>query len=112
MLLGENHMKSQGIDLEQDAIRDFCKKWKIHELRVFGSILRDDFNADSDVDFLVDWDNGVARDAFDHMDMEDELEEIIGRKVDVVSRSAILAGGNRFRIKEILGKAELVLAER
>ena len=105
-------MKAHGIDLEQDAIREFCKKWKIRELRVFGSILRDDFNADSDVDFLVDWHEGAEWDAFDHMDMEDELAEIVGREVDLVGRSAILAGGNRFRIKEIIGKAELVLAER
>src|SRR5580658_10641250 len=73
---GEHNMKAHGIDLEQDAIRQFCKKWKIRELRVFGSILRDDFNADSDVDFLADWDEDVEWDAFDHMDMEDQLAEI------------------------------------
>jgi hypothetical protein len=105
-------LNAHGIDLGQDAIRQFCDKWKIRELRVFGSILRDDFRADSDVDFLADFDEDVERDAFDHMDMEDELANIVGRKVDLVSRSAVEASGNRFYIREILGKAELIIEER
>ncbi len=46
-------MIKQGIDLSSDAVRDFCTKWKIRELSVFGSILGDDFGPESDVDFLV-----------------------------------------------------------
>ena len=101
----------RGIDLDRAAIRDFCRKWKIRELHVFGSILRDDFRANSDVDFLADFDETEERDVFDHMDMEDELAALVGRNVDLVSRSAIEASGNRFYKKEILSTAEQVLAE-
>jgi hypothetical protein len=101
-----------GINLEQTAIRDFCVNWKISDLRVFGSIPRSDFRLDSDIDFLADFDDSEDRDVFDHMDMEDELSLIVGRTVDIVSRSAIEASGNRFYISEILFKAEPVIAKR
>lgn len=105
-------MKLHGINLEQSAIKDFCTRWKIHDLRVFGSILRDDFHDESDVDFLADFDETEVRDVFDHMDMEDELSAIVGRNVDLVSLSAVHASRNRFYMKEILSTAEPVIAER
>jgi hypothetical protein len=47
---GCSKMTAHGIDLDSEAIRDFCAKWKIKELSVFGSILREDLRPDSDVD--------------------------------------------------------------
>ena len=105
-------MTKQGIDLDSPAIREFCRKWKITELSVFGSILRDDFRPDSDVDFLVTWDKGARWDAFDHMDAEEELAKIVGRKVDLVSRGAVEQSRNRFRKKHILSTAETIIAQR
>lgn len=97
---------AHGIDLDTHAIREFCQKWRILDLRVFGSILRDDFGPDSDIDFLADFPADADWDICDHMDMEEELAAIVGRRVDLVSRSAIEASRNRFYIKEILGTAE------
>ena len=110
--MGDIGVKLHGINLETSALEEFCRRWKISDLRVFGSILRDDFDAESDVDFLADFDDTIERDAFDHMEMEDELASIVGRKVDLVSRSAIEASGNRFYLKEIFATAEPVLAQR
>ena len=84
-------MTIHGIDLDSQAIRNFCRKWKIKELSVFGSILREDFRPESDIDFLATFDRRYHWDAFDHMDMEEELGRIVGRKVDLVGRSAIEA---------------------
>ncbi len=105
-------MIAHGIDLDSPAIREFCRKWKIRELKVFGSILRDDFRPDSDIDFLADFDEDCEWDLFDHVDMKVELAGIVGREVDLVSRSGVEASRNRFYIKEILGTAESIHAAR
>ena len=106
------NMIAHGIDLDTPVLRDFCRKWKIRELCVFGSILREDFRPDSDVDFLADFDDAAEWDMFDHMDMEEELAAIVGRRVDIVSRPAVERSRNRFRKKHILSTAETVIAER
>jgi hypothetical protein len=105
-------MTAHGIELDTSEIRAFCERWKIRELCVFGSILQEDFRPDSDVDFLADFDPEAGWDLFDHMDMEDQLAAIIGRKVDLVSRSAILHSGNRYLQEEILSSAETIGATR
>lgn len=101
-----------GIDLNSHAIRNFCKKWKITELSVFGSILRDDFGPSSDTDFLVNFDHDATWDLNDVSVMKDELARTMGRPVDLTSRSAIERSDNRFVKKEILLSAEPVYAER
>ena len=76
-------MTLHGIELDSAAIRDFCKKWRIKELSVFGSILRDDFRPDSDVDVLVEFLPGVPYSLLDLGGMWMELRQIIGRDVDL-----------------------------
>ena len=105
-------MIAHGIDLNSNAIRDFCRKWKIRELSVFGSILRDDFRPDSDVDFLVEHEADAQWDLFDSLHMEEELAELVGRPVDIVDRYAAETSQNRFFKKEILSTAEPVFARR
>ena len=101
-----------GIDLGSEAIREFCAKWKIRELSVFGSILRDDFGPTSDVDFLADFDSSADWDLFDHLDMEEDLCRIVQRPVDIVTKRSIEASENRFRRASILSSAEPILARR
>ena len=105
-------MTRHGVVLDSEDIRKFCRKWKIRELKVFGSILREDFRPESDIDFLADFDPDAEWDAFDHLDMEDELTALVGRKVDLVGLSAVESSKNRFRKKEILSTAEPVVAKR
>lgn len=105
----------QGIDFESEAIRDFCKKWKIKELCVFGSVLRADFRPDSDVDFLADFEQCPEvdeYDLFDEIHMREELSELVGRNVDLVDRSVIESSSNRFIRMELLSTAEPVYARR
>ena len=96
--------------LPMPALREFCRKWQIQELAVFGSILREDFGPDSDVDFLVTFAPAVPWSLFDHIQMEEELEGILGRPVDMVTRRALEASENYLRREEILSTARVVHA--
>jgi predicted nucleotidyltransferase len=91
----------------KDALRTFCERWKIRELAVFGSVLRDDFSATSDVDVLVSFETGAPVTAFDLVDMRDELQQLFGRGVDLVEKQALL---NPFRRREILRTARVLYA--
>jgi predicted nucleotidyltransferase len=98
------------IPIERARVEAFCRKWKIAELALFGSVLRDDFRPDSDVDVLVSFAPDADWSLLDHMAMEEELAGILGRKVDLVSRRAVERSANRIRRQAILGSAEVVYA--
>ena len=68
--------------MPKDKIAGFCRRHHIRRLSVFGSALRDDFSADSDVDVLVEFEAGHEP-GFAFFDMQDELSELLGRKVDL-----------------------------
>ena len=72
------------IHVPKERIAEFCRKWKITELALFGSVLREDFRPDSDVDVLVTF-SSDADWGFEHLlDMKEELQAILGRSVDLV----------------------------
>jgi predicted nucleotidyltransferase len=96
------------LELPLDRIAAFCRKWGIRELSVFGSILRDDFGPQSDVDFLADFDPEYRHSLFDMVYLEDELREIVGRDVDVAVKLAVQQSRNPYRRREILGSARVV----
>lgn len=100
------------IALDREKVAEFCRRWQITELSLFGSVLRDDFGAESDVDMLVTFAPDAQWSLFDHMAMEEELSVIIGRKVDLVSRRAIEQSTNWIRRKAILGTAAPYYVER
>ena len=89
-----------------ETLRDFCCRWQIVELALFGSVLRDDFGPDSDVDVLVSFAEGAGHSLFELDDMEAELKEIFGREVDLVTRRGIESSPNYLRRNAILGSAE------
>src|SRR3990170_8236105 len=93
------------IDIPKERIAEFCRRWKISELALFGSVLREDFRPDSDVDVLVTFAPDAKWSLFDHVDMEDELAQILGRPVDLVSRRGIERSRNPFRRRAILESA-------
>ena len=94
-----------------DDIAEFCRRWRVVELSLFGSVLRDDFTSDSDIDVMVKFEpDSVPGIRF--VSMASELSLLLGRPVDVVTRSAVERSPNYIRRKEILGSAEVVYAER
>ncbi|MBM3790231.1 MAG: nucleotidyltransferase family protein [Acidobacteria bacterium] len=102
-------MKS--ISMDRDRIEAFCRRWQVGELALFGSVLREDFGPDSDVDVLVRFLPEGRHGLFDLARMQQELESILGRRVDLVERSAIEKSRNYIRRKAILSSLETVYAE-
>jgi len=75
-------IQHHGVDFPPDIVREFCRRHRIRKLSLFGSILRDDFGPESDVDVLVEFEPG-ARTGLAFFGMEEELTKILGRKVDL-----------------------------
>ncbi len=94
------------IELDREAIADFCRRWKITEFSVFGSVLRDDFGADSDLDVLVDFVPGQDIGLWDLSRMERELSELVGRPVDLLTRGGVEHMSNGIRRRAILSSLE------
>lgn len=98
------------MEVSDEAIAELCRKWKITELALFGSVLREDFGPESDVDVLVTFEDGAPWDLFDIVDMQEELEVLFGRKVDLAERSAVEQNPNYIRRRSILKSAQTVYA--
>jgi predicted nucleotidyltransferase len=96
------------ISVDLEDIAAFCRRWNIAELAFFGSVLRDDFGPDSDVDVLVSFLPDATPTLFDMVRMQRELEAIVGRKVDLVSRRGIEASRNPIRKRSILHSAQVI----
>ena len=96
------------IDIPKEEVAAFCRRWQIKELALFGSALRDDFRPDSDVDVLVQFDAEARHTLFDMVFMQEELQRIFGRKVDLVSRRGIETSRNYIRRRAILESAEVI----
>jgi uncharacterized protein len=105
-------MVDQHISLPQAALEQFCQRWKIRELQLFGSVLRADFRPDSDVDFLVTFADDATWSLIDHIRMQHELAELLGRPIDLVSKKALERSSNWLRRTEILTTAQPIYRER
>ncbi len=98
------------VEIPRKAVADFCRRWRVTELSLFGSVLRDDFRPDSDIDVLVRFAPDARLSIFDLTRMEKELGEAFGRKVDLVDRDVLEASPNYIRRRHILESAEVVYA--
>jgi len=99
------------IDLPLGAIEAMCRKYGIEELSVFGSVLRDDFSPESDIDFLVRFANNDAGPWMSKFtELADELSALLGRQVDVVDRGGVEESPNYLRREHILGSARVIYA--
>jgi uncharacterized protein len=98
------------IRIPRKKIADFCQRWKVVEFSLFGSVLRDDFRPDSDVDVLVKFAPESHISLFDLVHMEDELKNLFGRDVDLVERAAIEQSENYIRRKGILSNTQVIYA--
>jgi uncharacterized protein len=95
------------VETHADGLTDFCRQWKIRELSLFGSALREDFGPESDLDFLVSFETGAEWDLFDLVEMKEELQTLFGRPVDIVEKEALR---NPWRKHEILKTRQIVYA--
>jgi uncharacterized protein len=95
------------IAIDQQKIEAFCRRWRIRELALFGSVLREDFRPDSDVDVLVSFEPEGGITFNNRVQMLDELAEIFGREVDLVEKDAIR---NPFRRQSTLSTRQVIYA--
>ena len=93
-------------ELPKDKLNAFCRRWQVSELALFGSALRNDFQLDSDIDFLVTFAADTHWSLFDLATMQEELQDIVGRNVDLVERRAVEKSENYIRRRHILQSAE------
>jgi uncharacterized protein len=94
------------VSIPKDRVVDFCRRWKVAELSLFGSALREDFRPDSDVDLLVSFALGVTWGFDDLLTMKEELTTLFGRPVDLVERRLVEASENYIRRRHILSHLE------
>ena len=100
-------MRRRKFRIPRKKIAEFCERWSITEFSVFGSVLRDDFRPDSDVDVLVSIDPKAHIGLFELIDMQLELEKMFKRPVDLVEKEGLR---NPYRRREILHTAQVVYA--
>jgi uncharacterized protein len=96
------------IPIPEQAIADFCDRWKIQEFYFFGSVLRDDFRPDSDIDVMVAFQNNARRGLLALFDMREELEAIFNRPVDLLAKKSVERSENWIRREEILSTAQVI----
>jgi uncharacterized protein len=99
--------RSANIAVPAEDLAAFCRKWKIRELSLFGSVLRDDFRPDSDVDVLVSFEPDAPWSYWEFSQMQDELQVLFGRPIDLIEREALK---NPFRRHEILTTRRVLYA--
>ncbi len=96
------------LNLTSQQIRDFCQQNQIQELSLFGSVLRDDFNNNSDLDFLVVFNPELKLSLMDLVAIQYQLENLTGRKVDLIEKRSILDSYNWLRRQHILNTARVI----
>jgi uncharacterized protein len=102
-------------ELDRELIAAFCRKWRIKEFALFGSVLTPKFREDSDVDFLVtfeepppDWGPWGSR----WSEMKEELQSIAGREVDLIEKRLVEASENYIRRRHILSNQQTIYVAR
>ena len=95
------------LQVPTENVDAFCRKWKIAEMALFGSVLREDFRPDSDIDVLVSFEGDAPWDLWNLIAMQDELSEMFGRDVDLVEKKNLV---NPFRRHAILSSKQVIYA--
>ena len=106
-----SQLAKRDIQMPSQEIAAFCERWQITELALFGSVLRDDFGPESDIDVLVRFRPSATPTLLDLVRMEDELTRLLGRKADLVEYAAVESSRNYIRRRAVLQSAETIYAE-
>ncbi len=102
----------QRLNTNQQDLIQLCQEVKIIELALFGSILRDDFNSESDIDLLVTFAKDAKITFFDLDSIENQFSRLFKRPVDVVTKKAINNSHNPIRKKNILDNLKVIYAQK
>lgn len=106
----------QRLGITPEAIAIFCEKWSVSELALFGSVLGDDFRAEgenpSDIDVLFTYGKNAHKNLLLQVQMQYELEDLLHREVDLVSKTALLNDHNYIRRQNIINSAMVIYAAR
>jgi predicted nucleotidyltransferase len=98
--------------LPMKDIARFCRNWQICEFSLFGSALRDDFGPESDLDILITFNESSEWGLLDHVQMQLDLQSLLGRKVDLISQRAVAQSQNQILREEILRTAKIIFSDR
>jgi uncharacterized protein len=101
-------MSHIAIDYDKEKLRDFCRRWQITEFSLFGSVVREDFGPESDIDVLVRFAPDAPWTLSRWLEMQRELEAMFQRRVDLIEREAVEHSDNRFRKRAILSSAVML----
>ena len=101
-------MATLPVEIPRERMEAFCRKWRIRELALFGSVLRDDFGPDSDVDVLVVFEPDSKWTLWEVIQAEQELGTLVGRRVDLVERATVERSENWIRRGRILNSARTI----
>lgn len=96
------------IRLPDATLTAFCQHWKIKEMSLFGSVLREDFRPDSDIDVMVSFEEDAGWGLLEFVRMKRELKALFGREVDLLTKKSIEQSHNWIRQQEILSTAQVV----
>jgi len=96
------------LSINKDQIATFCQRHRVTKFALFGSILRDDFRTDSDVDVLVAFADDATPTLLDMVRMEEELTSIFGRQVDLLTWNGVEHSRNAIRRSAILNSAQVI----
>lgn len=99
-----NEDMTVNIALPHEEIRAFCQQHSIQRMRFFGSVLRDDFGPESDIDVLVEFEDGVRVTLFDLVDIQDQLAALLGRDVDIATPNGL----SKYIQADVLAQAQVV----
>ena len=97
------------LNVFEEDITKFCQKWKIVEFGVFGSVLRDDFRSDSDIDVLITFDSHFHPKLSDRLEMQDQIEALFKRSVDLAQKNLLK---NPYSRAEILQSCRIIYASK
>ncbi|MEM8831571.1 MAG: nucleotidyltransferase domain-containing protein [Cyanobacteria bacterium P01_G01_bin.19] len=103
--------QSFAVTIPYEEIIEFCQRWKVEQFYLFGSVLRSDFTKDSDIDVMVKF-LPEARIGWKIVTMNDELEKVFHRRVDLVTKDAIEKSKNWIRRQNILDSVVLIYEQK
>jgi hypothetical protein len=94
--------------ITEEKLIEVCRQWNIAELALFGSVLREDFRENSDIDLLISFAPDAPQGLLTLVRIKHQLEDLLDRPVDLVIKKAIQEGGNWIRRQEILSTAVII----